>query len=199
MIGDGRSGGSGVRGVIDYPSFIVSRSGGEGRLPLVAGGLEFGLEVLVERGLGADFREEGVFAGGEEVLERGGGSDGLAGFDGVEVILLHGEEDGDLELDRRGAEGGLLEEFDDAGAAFELGLGFGVKVGAELGEGGEFAELGEFTLEFAADLLGGLDLGGGTDAGDGETDRNSGTDTLVEEISFEEIWPSVMEMTLVGM
>ena len=64
----------------------------------------------------------------------------------------------------------MLEEFDDAGAAFELGLGLGVEVGAELCESGEFAELGELALEFAADLFGGFDLRGGTDAGDGETD-----------------------------
>src|SRR5690606_34044546 len=92
----------------------------------------------------------------------------------------------DLKLDRQRAEGGLLEEFNDAGTAIELALGLGVEVGTELREGREFAELGELALKFAADLLGRLDLRGGTDAGNGETDGHRGADALVEEVRFQE-------------
>ena len=154
--------------------------------PLVAGGLKFGFEVFIESGFVADFREEGVFAGREEIFHVGRGGDDLLGVDRVEEAFLHGEENRDLKLDGGRAESGLFEEFDDAGAAFELGLGLGVEVGTELRESREFAELGELALEFAADLFGGLDLRGGTDAGNRETDGNGRTDALVKEVGFEE-------------
>ena len=67
----------------------------------------------------------------------------------------------------------LLEEFDDAGAAVELGLGGRVEVGAELREGGEFAELREVELGGAGDFLDRLRLRGGTDARHREARRKS--------------------------
>ena len=94
---------------------------------------------------------------------------------------------------------GLLEELDDAGAAVELGLGLGVEVGAELREGREFAELGEVALEFAADLLGALIC-----AAEPTRETERPTDTagrmpwLKRSVS-RKIWPSVIEMTFVGM
>jgi len=154
--------------------------------PLFAGHLKFGFDVFIQSGFIADFREEGVFAGREEILHVGRGGDDLLGVDRVEEAFLHSKKDRDLELNGCRAEGGLFEEFDDAGAAFELGLGLGVQVGTELREGGEFTELGELAFEFTADLFGGLDLSGGTDAGNRETDGNGGTDALVEEVGFEE-------------
>ena len=48
---------------------------------------------------------------------------------------------GDLQLDRNGTEGGLLEQFHDARAALELRLGFGIEIRAELSESRELAEL----------------------------------------------------------
>src|SRR5882757_684378 len=158
----------------------------ERALPLVGGGLEAGLDLVGELRLGADLREEGVLPAREVFLEGVRGDDDVLHLDGIEVALLEGPEDGGLHLDRERVELRLLEEFDDAGAAVELGLGLGVEVGAELREGREFAELGELALEFAADLLRDLDLRGRTDAGHGETDGDRGADALVEEIGLKE-------------
>ncbi len=121
--------------------------------------------------------------------------------DRIEEILLHREKDRDLQFDRHGAEGRLLEELNDAATAVELGLGLGVEVGAELGEGREFAELRQLALEFAADLLGGLDLRGGTDARDERPDGVRRDRCLLdEEVEVSrKIWPSVIEITFVGM
>ncbi len=109
---------------------------------------------------------------------------------------LHREEDRDLQLDRRGAERGLLEEFDDARAAVELTLRLGVEVGTKLGEGREFAELRELALEFAADLLGGLDLRGRTDARDGKRPtETAGRMPWLKRSDSKKICPSVIEIT----
>jgi hypothetical protein len=55
-----------------------------------------------------------------------------------------------------------------------------------LGESGNLTVLGQEELQGTSDLLHGLDLGSGTDTGHGQTDVNSGTDTLVEELGFQE-------------
>src|SRR5690606_31974633 len=105
--------------------------------------------------------------------------------DVVHEAVLDGPESGDLLFHGNRVVLRLLEEFDDAAAEVELGLGTGVEIGAELGEGGELAELGQLTLNLTGDLLHGLDLRGGTDAGDRETNRDGGTHTLVEEVGLE--------------
>src|SRR5919106_1212557 len=58
----------------------------------------------------------------------------------------------------------LLEDLDDAFAAFELRLRFGIEVRTELREGSQFAELRKVQLDATSDLLHGLDLRRGTDA-----------------------------------
>src|SRR5690242_2709055 len=111
------------------PSAIIHQTSAiEGGFPLVARRLEFRLEVLVERGLGADFGEEGVLAGDEELFHRRRCGDNLLGVDRVEETLLHREENRDLELDRVRVELRLLEQFDDARATFELRLGLRIEV-----------------------------------------------------------------------
>ncbi len=154
-------------------------------LELLEGGLEFLLDLFIELPFGGNFVEDGGLPGLHEFDEFA-----LHGFDfidgdGVEEALLHGPKDDCLGLDGNRVVLGLLEEFHDAGAAVERGLGFGVEVGAELSEGGEFAVLGEVAFDFTGDLLHGLDLGGGSHAGNRETDRDGGADALVEKIGFE--------------
>ena len=98
---------------------------------------------------------------------------------------MHRPQDGGLDFDGDGIVLLLFEDFDDALAAFELGLGFGVEIGAELGEGGQFAVLGEVELDAAGDLFHGLELGGGTDARNGKSDGNGRADALIEEVGFQ--------------
>jgi hypothetical protein len=61
-----------------------------------------------------------------------------------------------------------------------------IEIGTELGESGNLTVLGQEELQGTSDLLHGLDLGSGTDTGHRETDVNGGTDTLVEELGFQE-------------
>ena len=119
-------------------------------------------------------------------LKRSGG--GLNGLHRhvVEETVLHGPDDPALDIGGLRGGRGLLEEFDEAVALIEDGLGLRVEVGAELRERREFAVVGELALHLAGDLLEGLDLRGGTDARDGETDGDGGTDALVEEVGLEE-------------
>ena len=49
-----------------------------------------------------------------------------------------------------------------------------------------FTVLGQEELEGPGDLLHGLELGGGTDTGHGKTDVDGGSDTLVEQLGFQE-------------
>jgi len=55
-----------------------------------------------------------------------------------------------------------------------------------LGEGGDLSVLGELQLHLSGDLLHGLDLGGRSDSGHRQTDVDGGSDTLVEELGFQE-------------
>lgn len=56
----------------------------------------------------------------------------------------------------------------------------------KLGEGSEFSVLGEGVLERTSESLHCLNLGSGTDSWDRKTDVNGRSDTLVEELGFEE-------------
>ena len=79
----------------------------------------------------------------------------------------------------------LLEELHDARTAVEFLLGLRVEVGAELGEGLKLAVLGEVELGRSGYGFNRLRLGGGADTGNGETDRDRGTDALVEKVGFQ--------------
>ena len=61
-----------------------------------------------------------------------------------------------------------------------------VQIGTELGEGSDFTVLGQEELQGTGDLLHGLELGSGTDTGHRQTDVDSRSDTLVEELGFQE-------------
>ena len=54
------------------------------------------------------------------------------------------------------------------------------------GEGGDFSVLGQEELQRTGDLFHGLELGSGTDTRHGKTDVDGGTDTLVEQFTFQE-------------
>src|ERR1035437_5275985 len=103
----------------------------------------------------------------------------------VEEAVLHRPQNRRLNFHRDRIELRLLENFHHAFAAFENRLRLCVEVGAELRERREFAVLREITFDTTSDLFHRLDLRGGTNTAHRETDRNSGTNTLIEQIGFE--------------
>lgn len=118
----------------------------------------------------------------EELLE-------LADFGSLDLIKETTDtsvEDANLLLSEHGNVLLLLEELGELLTSVEKMLSGSVEIRTELGEGGNLSVLSELELERTGDLLHGLDLGGGTDTGHRETDVNSGTDTLVEELSLQE-------------
>ena len=80
----------------------------------------------------------------------------------------------------------MLEQLSELLTSVQELLGGGIEIGTELGEGSDFSVLGKFELHGTGDLLHGLDLGSGTDTGDGQTDVNGWSDTLVEQLGFQE-------------
>jgi hypothetical protein len=65
-------------------------------------------------------------------------------------------------------------------------LGGSIKIGTELGESSDLTVLGQEELQGTSDLLHGLELGSGTDTRYGQTDVDGRSDTLVEQLSFQE-------------
>ena len=55
-----------------------------------------------------------------------------------------------------------------------------------MGKGGDFSVLGEVKLQGTGDRLHEFGLGGGTDSRDGKTDVDCWSDTLEEELGFQE-------------
>ncbi len=98
-----------------------------------------------------------------------------------------------------GIEAALVEQLDHALAARQRALGRLVEVRAELGERLQFAVLREVELQAAGDLLHGLDLRVAADAAHGDADVDGRPDAGVEQVALRKIWPSVIEITLVGM
>ena len=80
----------------------------------------------------------------------------------------------------------LLHEFGHDAAAFELLAGRFVEVGSELREGSQFTVLSQGETNATAELLDDLRLSGATDAGHGNTRVDSGADTGVEEVGFQQ-------------
>ena len=74
--------------------------------------MKFGLEILVERSLGANFGEKCVLAGAEEFFHRLRGGDDLLGINRVEKACLQRRENRNLELDGHRTLGRLLEQLD---------------------------------------------------------------------------------------
>ena len=65
-------------------------------------------------------------------------------------------------------------------------LGRSIKIGTELGESGNLTVLGQEELQGTSDLLHGLELSSGADTRDGQTDVDGRSDTLVEQLGFQE-------------
>ena len=93
----------------------------------------------------------------------------------------------------------LLEDLGQLLAAVELVAGGLVEVRRELGERRQLAVLGEVELERAGDLLHRLGLGGRADARTEMPMFRAGRWPALNRSVSRKIWPSVIEMTLVGM
>jgi len=148
--------------------------------------LESGFAGLRESSLLGDGLEEWLL-GGSDVLEELELEVGdILWLDLVEVTSHTAEDASDLLSNVHWGVLGLLEELSESDTSVEELLGGGVHIGTELGEGGDLSVLSEIELHGTGDLLHGLELGSGTDSGDGETDVDSWSDTLVEELSLQE-------------
>jgi len=80
----------------------------------------------------------------------------------------------------------LLKELGKLLSSVKELLGGSIKIGTELGESSNLSVLGELKLHGSRNLLHGLDLSGRSDSRYGKTDVNGWSDTLVEELSFQE-------------
>ena len=79
----------------------------------------------------------------------------------------------------------MLQDFDQALPAIELGLRGFVEITAELGEGREFAILRKIELHASRDLAHGLDLGAAADAAYRNADVHRRPDAAIEQIGFQ--------------
>ena len=105
----------------------------------------------------------------------------------------------DLPLDRQRLVLALLEHLDQAAAARQLLLRRGVEVGAELREGGHFAVLRQLEAQRSGDLLMAL-ICAMPPTRDTEIPTFTAGRTPEKNRSVSrKIWPSVIEITLVGM
>lgn len=93
----------------------------------------------------------------------------------------------------------LLQDLYNSLTLGQAGFGVGVQVGAELGEALQLAVLAVQQLEAAGHLLHRLDLGVAAHAGHRMPGFTAGMTPLWNSSLSRKIWPSVMEMTLVGM
>ena len=110
----------------------------------------------------------------------------VGSLDLIKISSDTGIEDANLLLSGHWHILSLLEELSELLTSVQQLLRGGIKVGTELGEGGDLSVLGKIELHGTGHLLHGLDLGGGADSGHGKTDVNGWSDTLVEELSFQE-------------
>ena len=106
--------------------------------------------------------------------------------DVVKETVDTGEQDGNLDLGGKGLELALLEELSKTSTTVQGVAGRSVKVRTKLREGSKLTVLGEVELERTSDRLVDLGLGRRTDTRDRETDVDSGTDTLEEELRLKE-------------
>ena len=81
---------------------------------------------------------------------------------------------------------GLLENFHDPFTPVNLRLRLSVEIRSELCEGGEFPKLCQVAFHLSGNLLHGFHLRRRTHTRHRETDRDSRTDTLVEQVRFQE-------------
>jgi len=156
------------------------------RHEVLVDGMEVGFSLVGHLLLGVDSGDHVSVLGSHVVEEHHFEFADLSGEESIEVSVDTTEKNDNLLRGGHGDELVLLEELGELFSSVELLLSSGIKIGTELGEGSDFSVLGKLELERTSDLLHGLNLGGGSDTGDGETDVNSGSDTLEEELSLEE-------------
>jgi len=148
--------------------------------------LQLGVGGVGDLALGGDDGKDVLVLGphqGEELSFE------FADESGVKLVKVStdtGVDDSDLILDGHWHVLTLLEELSETNTTAEKLLGGGVKIGTELGEGSDLTILGELELHGTGDLLHGSGLSGRSDTGYRETHVNSGTDTLVEQLSLKE-------------
>lgn len=80
----------------------------------------------------------------------------------------------------------LLQQLGQSLTSSQGLLGGGVQVGTELGESSDFSVLSQEQFQRTSNLFHGLNLSSGTDTRDGQTDVDSWSDTLVEQLSLQE-------------
>ena len=80
----------------------------------------------------------------------------------------------------------LLQQFGQTHTTVQQLLGGSIQIGTELGESSNLTVLSQLQFHGTGHLLHGLGLGSGTHTGHRQTDVNGGTDTLVEQLSFQE-------------
>ena len=119
--------------------------------------------------------------------------------DGVQMALGAEEDRDHLLLDRKRAVLRLLEQLHQSGAPFQLRLGGLVQIRGECGEGLQFAVLRKIQTQRAGHLLHRLDLSGTAHAGHRYTDVDGRPHPWLNRSVSRKHWPSVIEMTLVGM
>ena len=117
-----------------------------------------------------------------ELLE----SANLASLDLVQVASDTGVQNASLLFDSHGHVLLLLKKLGQFLTSVKELLGGGIQIRTELSESSDLTVLSKLELKGTSKLLHGLNLGGGSDTGDGETNVNSGTDTLMEELGLEE-------------
>jgi hypothetical protein len=148
--------------------------------------LEFGLEVLAERTLLVDSREQLALVAPEVVEEVGFPCEDLGNWHVIEVTVDTGVDERHHLVDGHGAVLLLLKELGKTLTTVQGLLGGGIEIGTELCEGSDLTVLCQEELEGTGDLLHGLELGSGTDTGHGKTDVDRRADTLVEELGLQE-------------
>src|SRR5258708_6201698 len=125
--------------------------------------------------LAAQQRQQAVFEG-THLVER----------ERIEIAVGTGPDHADLLFHLQRRELRLLQEFGQTRAAIEQALRRGVEVASELRERRHFAVLCELALDLAGDLFHRLGLRRGTHARHRQTDVHRGSNTLEEQVGFQE-------------
>ena len=107
----------------------------------------------------------------------------------IDVSVLHRPDHADLDFDRNRAVLGLLEQLDDALPAIDLRLRRGIQLRAELRERRQLPKLCEVSLELPGHLLHGLELRGRAHPRHRDSNRDRGSNALIEQVGLEKDLP----------
>ena len=135
----------------------------------------------------------------QERAELGGVTLRVLDREAVHVPAGHGADLDHLRAARLRIVLRLLEDLDDASTTGQLLLGGLVQLRAELRERLERPELGQVQPETTRDLLHGLDLRRAADAAHRAPTLIAGRTPEKNSSVSRNSWPSVIEMTFVGM